>query len=132
MPVTITYDLQNAGTSSTYIRSMLERFNWKRLGGSVFRYSGRDVNGILEEDWLNDVVPALMFFRSYILNNNIVLTRFTLDTNSIAFLDQSDPLAIFGNIPFTGPTLNLVPPTNHQSSEQAIRQFVDSSTASTP
>src|SRR4051812_44515154 len=70
MPITISYDLAAAESNDrNYIRSMFERFSWKRLGGSVFRYNWVDDNG--QEDWLNDVVPALMMFRSYCLAKNI-------------------------------------------------------------
>jgi hypothetical protein len=39
MPITLSYDLQTDDANHrTYIRSMFERFGWRRLGGSVFRY----------------------------------------------------------------------------------------------
>ncbi len=63
MPITLSYDLQNATPNQrNYVRSMFERYGWKRLGGSVFRYGGRSINHVTHEDWLNDVAPALMFF----------------------------------------------------------------------
>jgi hypothetical protein len=49
MPITISYDLQTDDTNHrNYIRSMFERFGWKRLGGSVLRYEVTDD----QEDWL--------------------------------------------------------------------------------
>jgi hypothetical protein len=37
MPVTVSYDLADADYNDrNYVRSMFERFGWKRLGGSVF------------------------------------------------------------------------------------------------
>jgi hypothetical protein len=135
MPVTISYDLGNVlnGNDRTYIRSMLERFSWRRLGGSVFRYEGiRDANGDLQEDWLNHVAPALMFFRSYLLARNITLTRFTLDTSSVAHIDQSDQALPLGFPPQTAADLNLVQPTNPQSAEQALRAFITASTNAMP
>ena len=109
------------------------QFGWRRMGGSVFRYDGRQVNGVMEEDWLNDVVPSLMFFRSYVLRNQIELVFMTLDTNSVAHIDHSDPALTFGNLPLAGNALNLVPPTNNQSSIQRIQQFVTAATdASNP
>jgi hypothetical protein len=58
MPITVSYDLAEASPADrNYIRSMFERFGWKRLGGSVLRY--QLIDGQDEEDWLNDVVPAL-------------------------------------------------------------------------
>ena len=126
MPVTISYDLANAdGPHRNYIRSMFERFAFERLGGSVFRYNGRVKNKRREEDWLNDVVPAIMFFRSYVLKHEIQVRFFTLDTTSIARIDFSDPGATVGTQPLSGGDLALKAPTNKQSSERRIRRLVD-------
>ncbi len=123
MPVTVSYDLQGADNNQrTYIRSMFERFGFKRLGGSVFRYA-RTFKG--QEDWLNDVVPAIMFFRSYVLHHGITVTFFTLDTHSVTHIDHSDPTIMLGREPLDGISLLLKTPTNTQSSEQRIRDFVD-------
>lgn len=127
MPITITYDLGNVQNPNhrTYLRSMLERFHWRRLGGSVFRYEGvADAHNVVQEDWLNHVVPALMFFRSFVLRHNITLTRFTVDTSSVAYIDLSDPQLLLGTPPQDGPGLDLAVPTNVQSAEQALRDFV--------
>ncbi len=130
MPVTISYDLVTQdGNDRSYIRSMLERFHWRRLGGSVFRYDGvEDTNGDLHEDWLNHVAPALMFMRSYALNHGVTFRFFTLDAQSVAFIDHSDAGLPFGTQPQAGPNVNLIAPTNVQSSEQRIRDFIDAST----
>jgi hypothetical protein len=123
MPITISYDLQTDDTNHrNYIRSMFERFGWKRLGGSVLRYE--DSDGL--EDWLNDVVPALMLFRSYVIAKDIKLKFFTLDTNSVARIDLSDPQAPFGNGPDDGDKIVLSTPTNAQSSEKRIRRAITS------
>ncbi len=128
MPVTISYDLTNVETSHAhYIRSMLERFNWQRLGGSVFRYSGvhDEATDSVQEDWLNDVVPSLMFFRSYLLRHRIVLKFFTIDASGESFVDYSDPTFPLGAPPKNGSSLPLNPnPTNRQSSERTIRRFI--------
>src|SRR5277367_2928321 len=73
MPVTLSYDVTNLDNNErNYIRSMLERFHWQRLGGSVFRYDGvEQADGSVLEDWLNHVAPALMFLRSYALQHGI-------------------------------------------------------------
>lgn len=128
VPVTLSYDLQNASSSQrNYIRSMFERFGWRRLGGSVFRYSGQVINHILQEDWLNDVVPSVMFFRAYVMHHNIEVGSFTLDAMSVSRLEHG-----FGRPPKTGFDLVLKTPTNAQSSERAIRYFVDAITAASP
>jgi hypothetical protein len=124
MPLTVSYDLATADTNErNYIRSMFERFGWKRLGGSVFRY--RLLEGQDEEDWLNDVIPALMLFRSYILAKNITIKFFTLDANSVTRIDHSDPDALLGVDPQDGDDIRLDPPTNSQSSEKRIRRGIN-------
>jgi len=125
--VTLSYDVANISTNDrNYIRSMLERFHWRRLGGSVFRYSGTtDINGDVYEDWLNHVVPAIMFFRSFVLANNIHLRFFTLDANSISLLDHSDPAELLGSAPAKGPGLVFATPSNGRSSVKTIRKVVD-------
>jgi hypothetical protein len=135
MPITITYDLTAVadGNDRNYVRSMLERFYWRRLGGSVFRYEGLpDDEGRLQEDWLNHVVPALMFFRSFMLAKAITLLRFTVDASSVAYIDQSDPAIPLGVPPRGGADVDLADPTNQQSAEQALRDFVDTATAAMP
>jgi hypothetical protein len=109
---------------------MFERFHWKRLGGSVFRYDGTGEPHERMEDWLNHVVPALMFFRSYVTANNMALKKFTLDSHSVVFIDQSDPKSAFGSVPLNGSDLNLAVPSNSQVREQALRDFVNSATKS--
>ena len=123
MPITVSYDLTQADNNErNYIRSMFERFCWTRLGGSVFRYDWKDKTG--QEDWLNDVVPALMIFRSYCLAKKIKVTFFTLDTTSVTRLDTSDPEAIVGTEIESGNEKSFCDPTNQQSSEKRIRRAI--------
>ncbi len=131
MPLTLTYDITNdPANHRTYIRSSLERFGWQRLGGSVFRYVGREIaDGSLYEDWLNDIAPSIMFVRSYILRHNLHLSFLTIDAASTSFLDFTDQALILGRPPLNGAELDLVQPTNVQSSVQALRDFVDAATA---
>ena len=107
---------------------MFERFGWRRLGGSVFRYSGRKIAGVLQEDWLNDVAPAVMFFRSYVLRNTIKVKSFTLDAMSVSRVDYSGS-PHFGRRPKRGTHLSLMKPTNSQSSKKKLRDFVDAGIA---
>jgi hypothetical protein len=90
----------------------------------VFRYGGRKIGGVLQEDWLNDVAPAVMFFRSYVLGNSIQVKSFTLDAMSVSRVDYS-VAPHFGRRPRPGAALSLKPPTNVQSSEKKLRNFVD-------
>lgn len=133
MPVTVSYDFKNAKPNDrTYLRSMLERFGWQRLGGSVFRYPHSAVRDSSSgEDWLNAVVPALMFFRSFVLERRLTLTRFTVDASSVSFLDLSDPKAKLGKPVAKGSSLPLVDPTNKQSAEKKLRSFVDDAAKAT-
>jgi len=93
MPLTLSYDLADVVDQNdrTYIRSAMERFRWRRMGGSVFRYEGvDDGGGVIIEDWLNHVIPSLMFFRSFIARKKITLKFFTLDAHGTTFVDHSD------------------------------------------
>jgi hypothetical protein len=101
---------------------MFERFGWRRLGGSVFRYE----KSKSQEDWLNEVVPAIMFFRSYVLAHGINVKFFTLDAGSITRIDFSDPAKTLGRQPVSGSGLKLRVPTNKQSSVKTIKRFVSS------
>jgi CRISPR/Cas system-associated endoribonuclease Cas2 len=127
MPVIVTYDLKRAPVQDrNYLRSMFERFGWKRVGGSVLRYDGEEqADGSMQEDWLNCVAPALMFFRSYVLEKKLKLTFFTIDAASTSFLDNSDPIAMLGRAPEAGTALPLVAPICEQSAAATIRKFVD-------
>jgi hypothetical protein len=134
MPVTISYDLVvTDGNHRTYVRSALERFHWKRLGGSVFRYDGvDDGHGGRTEDWLNHVVPALMFLRSFLLKKEGSIKFFTLDAHGMATVDLSDAEARYGFGIQDGRALAFAEPTNDQSREQALRDFVDACTVAAP
>jgi hypothetical protein len=129
MPLTLSYDLAGAPANRhNYLRSMLERFGWKRLGGSVFRYSGRNSKTVgLHEDWLNDVAPSLMFFRSYIPHHDLRLKRFTIDAQGVSFVDHSDPTARVGRPLVSGTKMKFITPTNNASAVQTLRDFLDAS-----
>lgn len=93
----------------------------------MLRYDGRTIGGVLQEDWLNDVVPAIMFFRVYVLKNGIPVGSFTLDSVSVSRVEKG-----FGRPPQTGAKLRLKAPTNSQSSEKALRDFVEAVTLAAP
>lgn len=133
-PVTLSFDLAVTDSNNrSYLRSALERFHWRRLGGSVFRYDGVDDGaGGRREDWLNHVIPALMFLRSFIQKKGIKITFLTIDAFSVACIDQSDPNATYGEPPQTGDALTFAEPTNVQSAEKALRTFIDGCTNSAP
>lgn len=128
MPITVSYDLSNLNdlNDRTYLRSMFERFGFQRLGGSVFRYPREDQTGM--EDWLNHVIPALMFFRSYALARGIQIKFLTIDAHSVALLDQSDPAAVAGHPPVSAGHVNWVDPTNPQCPDAHVRNWIDAVT----
>lgn len=120
MPITITYDVTDLdGNDRTRIRSAFERFGWQHIGGSTFRYPSFAHNDAFE-DWLNCVVPALHFFRSFLLKKSITLSAFTLDTHSSSCFKGNAA----GVAPKDGPALPLQNPINVQMGEQALRDWV--------
>lgn len=78
-----------------------------------------------EEDWLNHVIPALMFFRSYVLSKNMNLEKFTLHSNSEEFVDVSDPDIKLGNIPLRNNDFLIKDATIKHSSIKKIKEFLD-------
>lgn len=77
------------------------------------------------------MIPSLMFFRSYAVKDGIAVRFFTLDTSSVSRLDHSDPHVLLGRRPVSGGKLKLRAPTNKQSSEKTVREFVDSAIEAT-
>ncbi|MCK4873511.1 MAG: hypothetical protein KAS72_12365 [Phycisphaerales bacterium] len=128
MPITATYDVTNLDQNDrTRIRSAFERFGWEHIGGSTFRYPAFEHAGNFE-DWLNCVVPALHFFRSFILSKGITLSAFTLDTHSSSCFKDG----VAGTAPEDGATLPLTTPTNPQMGEQPLRDWVSATTTGIP
>ena len=128
MPITATYNVTDLSRNDrTRIRSAFERFGWEHIGGSTFRYPAfahdRDF-----EDWLNCVVPALHFFRSFVLSKNVTLSAFTLDTHSSSCFKDG----VAGTAAADGANLPMVNPTNVQMGEQALRDWVSGTTGTVP
>ena len=125
MPITATYDVTDLEANDrTRIRSAFERFGWEHIGGSTFRYPAF-THADDFEDWLNCVVPALQFFRSFVLAKGVTLSAFTLDTHSSSCF-KSD---VAGNPAMDGAQLQLVEPTNAAMGAQALRDWVTATTA---
>ncbi len=130
MPVTFTYDVTDLDNNDrSRIRSAFERFSWEHLGGSVFRYPRFDQQGAIE-DWLNHVIPAVMFFRSFVLHRELTLTAFTLDCQSLSCFKANTVNAGVG--PQPSEHLPLVEPTNVQMGEQNLRDWIDACTNGVP
>lgn len=128
MPITITYDVTDLdGNDRSRIRSAFERLGQEHIGGSTFCYPSFAHGGAFE-DWLNCVVPALRFFRSFLLKKNITLSANTLDTHSSSCFKHS----VAGVVPEDGPTLPLQTPTNQQMGEQPLRGWVSQTVQQAP
>ena len=123
MPVVFTFDFTGVTAGEQHhmrVRSMLERFGWENLGGTSYRYPKLGTQDHPTEDWLNHVVPALMFFRAYVLHAQITVSRFTLDTHSST---GCNPQAEYGTLPVTEGIL-LYTPTSPQFGEGQLRQWL--------
>jgi hypothetical protein len=84
MPVVFTYDFNNSTANKndrTRINLSFKRFGWESIGGSALRYP-EFTSSYITEDWMNHVIPALMFFRSYVTQKDIIVTRYSLDIQS--------------------------------------------------
>lgn len=87
MPVTFTFDIESESVLDPNDRTRIQvaflRLGWEHIGGSAWRYpaigSAHD-----SEDWLNHVIPALMYFRSLIEHSEMRVTKFTIDAHSEA------------------------------------------------
>jgi hypothetical protein len=82
MPVMFSYDIAvQDNVHYARLKSMFERLHWQAIGGSCFRYP-QIAQPPIAEDWLNHVVPALMLFRTYVLENSIPVNKYSLDSHS--------------------------------------------------
>jgi len=135
MPITITFDIEQASFADTNDRTRLiaafTRFGWEHIGGSAWRYPvlGTQNNS---EDWFNHVVPALMYLRSLVTHANLDMYNFTIDAHSEAGHRG-------GKIPPVGQSIqaaqNIVmypakPEYDAALSEARLRKFVQDSTDS--
>lgn len=86
MPIMFSYDVRQTDDTDKHdhdfhrLQSMMERLGWQRVGGSCYRYP--PLGESTDEDWLNQVVPALMLFRAYVLKRRLRLDRYTLEAHS--------------------------------------------------
>ena len=86
MPVMFSYNLSgHQNVDNARILSLFQRFGWVSVGGSCFRYPALNAKEH-PEDWLNNVVPALMAFRCYLLKVNktrkVTCSHYSLDAHS--------------------------------------------------
>jgi hypothetical protein len=87
MPITITFDIEDAsisdGNDRSRIAACFRRFGWEHIGGSAWRYPALGTDNV-SEDWFNHVVPALSYFRSLVCHANLNVYNFTIDAHSEA------------------------------------------------
>ena len=118
MPVVLTFDVGGATPlQRNRIQSFFERFGWQNLGGSSYRYPPLSVTQPVE-DLFNDVIPALMLFRSFVRQSGCPLTKYTLDAQSSTGFD---PASTFGSGPLpavAAPPAQMI--TFHQPTNAAF------------
>jgi hypothetical protein len=94
MPITLTFDIDEASITDTNDRGRMSaafaRLGWEHIGGSAWRYPALGTTNA-SEDWLNHVVPALMYFRSLVEHANLNITKFTIDAHSEAGYRVGNP-----------------------------------------
>jgi hypothetical protein len=129
MAVLFSYNFAEATSlNHNHVQSMLERFGWQSVGGSAYRYPSIDDEPLFPEDWWNAVIPALMCFRSYVLQNELALSHFSLDAHSSTGYSALPSAAA----PRAGNDLQFVRPSNAQFGERNLRDWVDAATTATP
>lgn len=137
MAITISFDLEGqASNHRARIKKMFMAFHWRYIGGSVYRYDGTipsteadNDKAEKNEDWLNHVVPALMYFRSYLSAKKVKITRFSIDAHSVAMFDQKDPADSFGIPMQSGKEIELSKPIADKPAWEAARKFISDCTA---
>lgn len=87
MPITVTFDIDEAsihdGNDRNRILACFTRLGWERVGGSAWRYPALGTQNV-SEDWMNHVIPALMYLRSIACHANLDIYSFTIDAHSEA------------------------------------------------
>lgn len=121
MPVIFSFDLEGAApVEHNRLQSMFERFGWERLGGSSYRYPelGSDEP---TEDWLNNVVPALMLFRAYAVKAKKVV-RYSLDVQTST---GYNPARGYGAAPADSTSLAWSSASNQQFGKKKLTDWID-------
>ena len=123
MPIVFTFDISGARPVETNrIQSFFERFGWQNLGGSAYRYPklGAQLDNPVE-DWFNHVIPALMLFRTYILDSGRELPKFSLDIQSSVGRDKDSE---YGTSPLPGENIRLYDTKQVQFGERNLREWL--------
>lgn len=87
MPITVSFDVESQSVTDPNDRTRIQvaflRLGWEHIGGSCWRYPRLGTINV-SEDWLNHVIPALMYFRSIVEHSGMNVYRFTIDAHSEA------------------------------------------------
>jgi hypothetical protein len=127
MSIMFSYNLTGATSDQTNrVQSIFERFGWENVGGSCYRYPPLQPTPPAE-DWLNNVIPALMLFRAFILKQGITVERYSLDAQSSTGYSgsYSNPIQAAGNI-------KLFTPKQPQFGLKHLKAWVDGTATSIP
>jgi hypothetical protein len=132
MPITLSFDIEQASVVDPNDRTRLElafrRLGWDHIGGSSWRYPALGSVHV-SEDWLNHVVPALMYFRSLVVHAGLKVTKLSLDAHSEAGYRESS-IGPIGQAICTPETIALYSPglasnTEAILSESRLKKFIE-------
>lgn len=129
MPVTITFDIENASVRDSNDRGRIyaafQRLGWENIGGSAWRYPALGSENV-SEDWFNHIVPALMYFRSMVQHAGMNVTSFTVDAHSEAgFRGKAVPN--IGAPISAAADIEMYPCTYDVLSVERLRRFISDS-----
>jgi hypothetical protein len=132
MPIVFSYDLKKATEiDRNRLQSMFLRFGWENVGGSCYRYpplprvtKSKQNTSPVREDWLNNVVPAIMCFRAFIMKRGIKLTKHSIDIQTSS--------GSHGAQPRTGAKVELEDPHQKSFGEKNLRSWLDGVTGAIP
>lgn len=119
MPVIFSFDLVGGGQHN-HISSFFQRFGWQNLGGSSYRYPKLGTDQAVE-DWFNHVIPALMLFRSYVVQHQVDI-RYSLDVQSST---GYNPSTNFGNPPLASDEIEFYSASIQQFGARKLRDWID-------
>ena len=121
MPLVLSFDIEGAHHQvRNRIQSMFMRLGWEHLGGSAYRHPKLGTEQPVE-DWLNHVIPGLMLFRTLLRDNNITLTKFTIDVQSSAGFTPTG----FGQPPRTLGSTDLYPTHQKAFGEAKLLDWIN-------
>lgn len=133
MPVTVTFDIDEASVTDANDRNRIlacfTRLGWERVGGSAWRYPALGTQNV-SEDWMNHVVPALMYLRSIACHANLDVYSFTIDAHSEAG-HRGRATPILGSPIQQAANITMYPTNNAYDgllSEQRLKDFIQAST----